>query len=138
MDTMLAKNDISTDAIISVETKRTVFLKGLAIDAEIGAYADEIGRKQPIKIDVSMNVTTPDNPLSENLSDVVCYDRMSQSIEALISQGHIKFVETLATQIAELALVNPMVLSVTVRIEKLEAISIADAVGVEITRRRKS
>ncbi|MEO0400176.1 MAG: dihydroneopterin aldolase [Pseudomonadota bacterium] len=133
---MLTKNDTPLKAPPSVETRRTVFLKGLALQAEIGAYDHEVGVHQPIIIDLSLDVSVPENPASEELDDIVCYDRMSQDIRAILKKGHIKLVETLAERIAEMALANTMVKTVTVRIEKTTAVDGAAGAGVEITRER--
>lgn len=113
---------------------RKVFVHGLVIDAYIGAYESEQGVTQPVKIDFEAEVVEPANPASEQLEDIVCYDRMTQGIKAIIAEGHIKLVETLAERIANLALSHPMVLSVMVRIIKPNAIAAADAAGVEIIR----
>jgi len=71
------------------------------------------------------------------MEDVVCYDRMTQGVRAIIAEGHIKLVETLAERVADLVLSHPMVLSVFVRIVKPNAIAEAEAAGVEIIRTKK-
>lgn len=116
--------------------RRRVFVRGLKLDAYIGAYESEQGRAQPVLIDLEMDVIEPANPVSDSLEDVVCYNRMMQGIKDIIAGGHIKLVETLAERAADLALSHPMVLGVIVRIEKPQAIDEADAAGVEIERRK--
>ena len=120
----------------SVETRRTVFLRRLGLDAYIGAYAHEQGVLQPIVVDLSLDVAVPDNPVSERLDDIVCYDRLTGDIRRLLAEGHIRLVETLAERIAALALTHPMVGAVTVRVEKPNAIEAAEGAGVEIRRER--
>lgn len=114
--------------------RRKVFVHGLVLDAYIGAYDKEQGVTQPVRIDLDLDVIEPSNPVSDRLEDVVCYDRMTQGVKAILAEGHIKLVETLAERIADLALSHPMVLSVTVRIVKPNAIAEAEAAGVEIMR----
>ena len=114
--------------------QRKVFVKGLLLDAFIGAYEHEQGVSQPLRIDFELDVTEPVNPVSDQLEDVVCYNKLTQSVKQIIDEGHIKLVETLAERVADLALSHPMVISVSVRIEKPNAIAEADAVGVEIYR----
>lgn len=114
--------------------RRKVFVRGLVLDAYIGAYDKEQGVAQPVRIDLELDVVEPSNPISDRLEDVVCYDRMTAGIRAILAEGHIKLVETLAERVADLALSHPMVLSVLVRIEKPNAIAEAEAAGVEITR----
>lgn len=114
--------------------QRKVFVRGLKIDAFIGAYESEQGAPQPVEIDFDAEVIEPANPVSDSLEDVVCYDRLTQGIRAIIAEGHIKLVETLAERIADLVLSHPMVLSVTVQVVKPNAIEDASAVGVTIQR----
>ena len=117
--------------------RRRVFVKGLVLNAYIGAYESEQGVTQPIRIDFEADVLEPANPVSDSLDDIVCYDRMTQGIKAIIAEGHIKLVETLAERIADLVMSHPMVISVMVRIVKPKAIPEAEAAGVEIIRTKR-
>lgn len=117
--------------------RRRVFIQGLILDAFIGAYDYEQGIKQPVKIDLEADVLEPSQPAGDRLEDVVCYDKLTQGVQAIISEGHIKLVETLAERVADLALSHPMVLAVMVRIVKPNAIEQAEAVGVEIYRTKR-
>ena len=117
--------------------RRRVFVRGLVVDANIGAYESEQHATQPIRIDLELDVIEPSNPVSDKLEDVVCYDRMTQSIQAILAEGHIKLVETLAERIADMALSHAMVIAVMVRIVKPNAIAEAEAVGVEIIRTKR-
>ena len=114
--------------------RRKVFVKGLVLDAEIGAYDHERGRTQPLRIDFEAEVVEPSEPAGDRLEDVVCYNRLTEGIKAIIAEGHIKLIETLAERIADLVMSHPMTLSVRVRIEKPGAIAEAAAAGVEIER----
>lgn len=114
--------------------RRKVFVRGLELDAFIGAYDHEQDATQPVIIDLEADVLEPSHPIGDRLEDVVCYDKLTQGIRAIIDEGHIKLVETLAERVAELALSHSMVLGVSVRITKPNAIAEAKAVGVEIFR----
>ncbi len=114
--------------------RRRVFVHGLVLDAYIGAYDSEQGVTQPIRIDFEAEVIEPANPVSDSLEDIVCYDSMTKGIKAIVAEGHIKLVETLAERVANLILSHPMVLSAMVRIVKPNAIAEAEAAGVEIFR----
>lgn len=114
--------------------RRKIFVKGLMVDACIGAYEHEQGRPQPLRIDFEVEVIEPSDPTGDRLEDVVCYNRLTQGIKAILAEGHIRLLETLAERIADLAMAHPMALTVSVRIEKPQAISEAQAAGVEIRR----
>lgn len=117
--------------------RRKIFLRNLTLDAHIGAYESEQGASQPVLINLEADVAEPSSPIGDRLEDVVCYNKLTQGIKAIIAEGHIKLVETLAERIAELALSHPMVEAVTVRVEKPNAIEEADAAGVEIIRSKR-
>ncbi len=117
--------------------RRKIFVHGLILDAYIGVYDHEQGVTQPIRIDLDVEVIEPSNPISDSMEDVVCYNRLTQGVKAILAEGHIKLVETLAERVAELALSNSMAIAVKVKIEKPNAIVEANAVGVEITRTKR-
>lgn len=116
--------------------RRKVFVRGLRLDASIGAYEHEKAAPQPLRIDIEIEVIEPAEPTGDRLEDVVCYNRLTQGVKAIIAEGHIKLIETLAERIADLAMAHPMVLAAAVRIEKPKAIAEAEAAGVEISRRK--
>ena len=117
--------------------RRKVFLHNLVLDAHIGAYESEQGVTQPVRINLQADVAEPSAPAADRLEDVVCYNKLTQGIKAILAEGHIKLVETLAERIAELALSHPMVEAITVRVEKPNAIVEAEAAGVEIIRTKR-
>ena len=116
------------------ESVRKVFLKDLTFSASIGAYDEERTRPQKVVVSVQVDVVDPDDPVSENLEDVLCYHKLAKRIGEIIDNGHIVLVETLAERIAELVLASPLALGVHIVVEKPDAIENAASVGVEIYR----
>src|SRR5579859_2819406 len=83
-----------------------VFVRGLTVDAEIGVYAHERGRRQPLIVDVELDVAPG---------------------------GWRTIVETFAWRLARACLAEPCALRVRVRVEKPHALAPqAQAAGVEI------
>ena len=68
----------------------------------------------------------------DQIAEVPSYDDILKGIRAIVSEGHINLVETLAERIASHCLNDKRIVQVRVRIEKLERGP--DAVGVEIVR----
>lgn len=128
------KPDVASLPRSASAPRRKVFVKGLVLDAYIGAYDSEQGVTQPVRIDIEAEVIEPSNPVGDRLEDVVCYDRLTEGVRSIIAEGHIKLVETLAERIADLVLSHPMALAVMVRVIKPNAIAEAEAAGVEIVR----
>ena len=115
---------------------RRVFVRDLRLEARIGAYEHEMHATQPIRIDLDLDVCEPGQPVSDQLETVVCYDKMVRGVKAILAEGHIQLVETVAERVAAMALSHPMVLAARIRVEKPNAITEAAAAGVEIERRK--
>lgn len=115
---------------------RRVFVRDLLLDALIGVYPEELTKPQKVLINIDLWVAeTPGEP-PRSYAEVVCYDNLVQRAKALLAEGHVGLVETLAERLAGLCLEDPRVLRTRVRVEKPEAIAEAAGVGVEIERRR--
>ncbi len=115
---------------------RHVFVHDLVLDASVGAYDHERNGLQKIRINLDLGVDESGARHNDRLENVVCYDEIITGIRNIIKQGHIRLVETLAETIADFALGKRKVVSVRVRVEKLEAIADAESVGVEIERHK--
>ncbi len=123
---------------------RHVFLRDLMLDAAIGVYASEHGRRQRIRINVDLAVEDDGaRPLSraavgrDTLSRVVDYAAVAERVRAIVAAGHVRLVETLAERIAESCLEDRRVAIARVRVEKLDILPDAASVGAEIERRRR-
>lgn len=115
---------------------RRVFVRDLLLDALIGIYPEERVKPQKILINLDLWVAeTPGEP-PRSYAEVVCYENLVTRSKALLAQGHVDLVETLAERLAGLCLDDPRVLRARVRVEKPDAIAEAAGVGVEIERRR--
>ncbi|MFT6510417.1 MAG: dihydroneopterin aldolase [Parvibaculaceae bacterium] len=113
---------------------RHVFIRDLVLDMEIGVYETELDLQQPVRFNVDLTVS--ESPHGDDYANVVCYDQVVQQIKALLIEGRVNLVETLAEMIAGKCLEDERVLAARIRVEKLAAIPEAAAVGVEIERRR--
>ena len=108
-----------------------VFVRGLRIEAEVGVYAHERGRTQPLIVDVELDVTTGH---AEHLAQTVNYETIANDARALAAEGQIELVETFAERLAERCLVDPRVTRARGRVETPLALAPqAEAAGVEIT-----
>lgn len=108
-----------------------VFVTGLQMQAEIGVYRHEVGRLQPLVVDVELDVPTAG---AERLADTLNYETILKAAQDLAAQGHIELVETFAQRLARACLADPRVTRARVRIEKPLALAPhATGAGVEIT-----
>jgi 7,8-dihydroneopterin aldolase/epimerase/oxygenase len=119
---------------LGIETLK-VFVRAARIEAEIGVHAHEHGRRQPLIIDVELDIAP--RPV-EHIADTVNYEGVITKAEALARSGHFKLVEAFAEGLARALLDDPLVLRVRVRLEKPEALAPkAAAAGVEIVLSRR-
>jgi len=118
-----------------INATRRVFVRDLLVDAELGVLESEKGRTQRVRLnlDVVADATRPHN---DELENVLCYAELADGMRRILASRHINLVETIADEIAAFALGYPQALTVTVRVEKLDAVPGTEAVGVEITRTR--
>jgi len=111
-----------------------VFVRGLNVEAEIGVYAHEHGRRQPLLIDVELDI---DAASCEHIADTVNYESVVAKARALAAEGHWKLIETFAERLARACLDDPRVIRARVRVEKPQALAPdAAAAGVEIVLSR--
>ena len=114
---------------------RHVFVRDLTLDAHIGVHQHEKLGPQRIRVNVDLAVWEKDlDGIGDQLANVVCYEEVVSGIRALVADGHVNLVETLAEQIASLCLEDRRVRVARVRVEKLDVFEDATSVGVEIER----
>ena len=105
-----------------------VFVTGLRVQAEIGVYRHEIGRVQPLIIDVELDVPTAG---AGRLSETLNYETILSAAQDIAAGGHIELVETFAERLAHACLADPRVTRARVRVEKPLALA-PDAVGAGV------
>lgn len=119
--------------VIRVEAAK-VFVRALKVEAEVGVYAHEHGRRQPLVIDVELDVAAT---TGDHIGDTVNYETVAAKAQALAEHGHLKLIETFAERLARALLEDSRVSRARVRVEKPEALAPhAVAAGVEITLTR--
>ncbi len=109
-----------------------IFVRDFVVDAEIGAYGFERGRRQRVAFDVEAWIHRAGDP--HDLRAIFSYDVILDAIRLVTAQGHHAFVEGVAEAVAAIVLSHSRVCAVRVEARKLDVIP--GAVGVKILRRR--
>ncbi|MBL8808289.1 MAG: dihydroneopterin aldolase [Rhodospirillales bacterium] len=117
-------------------TIRKVLIGDLVLPTMIGIFRREKLRAQRVRFNIELGVVDRP-PRQDRPSEIVCYDRIVKGVRALVAEGHVNLVETLAERVAELCLAAPSAIYVRVRVEKLDIYPDAASVGVEIERQRE-
>jgi dihydroneopterin aldolase len=108
-----------------------VFVTGLRLEAQIGVYRHEQGRRQPLSVDVELDVPSAGHG---RISETLNYETILSSARAIADEGHIELVETFADRLARACLADPRVTRARVRVEKPLALAPeAAGAGAEIT-----
>lgn len=118
-------------------TRRRIFFSQLALDARIGILEHELRATQPLHIDMEfdVNVTEPVNDL--DISSVLDYRQLRQTVVDECTRRHVNLLETLSERVvSRLFEAFPDVVRIRLRISKPSAFSDCAAVGIEITRER--
>lgn len=113
---------------------RHLFVRDLLLACRIGVHPHEQGAAQRVRLNLDLGVAESGPMRTDALADVVDYQALVLRVRAALADRHVNLVETLAEQVAQLCLEDPRVRSARVRVEKLDAIADAAAVGVEIER----
>ncbi|MDF7801684.1 dihydroneopterin aldolase [Pontiellaceae bacterium B1224] len=113
-----------------------IFIRDLALRCIIGIYPEERREKQDIVINVEMHADLRKAGRSDDLNDTVDYKSIKKAIIKLVEGSGFQLIETLAEQVACIALDNEKVQQVVVTIDKPGALRFARASAVEITRLR--
>ena len=117
--------------------QRCVVIDDLRLRFFIGVHEHEKRARQEVAITVHMFVPEAGAPRSDDLADYVSYaDIVDQLKQRAASTRHTNLVETLAEEVAALALADPRVVSAVVDVRKTEIIPEAKGVGVIIHRQR--
>lgn len=114
---------------------RQVFVRGLMVRARIGVHDHERRGGQRVRLDIELDVVDSRDH-GDRLDNVVCYQTIVEGVRAILAQGHISLVETLAEKIAAMALADARVVAARIRVEKPDVIADAEGVGVAIERWR--
>jgi dihydroneopterin aldolase len=116
------------------EPRDRISVRDHVIDADIGAFQSERGRRQRLRFNVVVEVRPGAGPIEDDVDRILSYDRITEAIADELALGRVNLLETLAERIAERALAEPRAMRAFVRIEKLDRGP--GALGVEIARTR--
>jgi (5-formylfuran-3-yl)methyl phosphate synthase len=132
---LLAARGYSADPGGGEPATDRIFVRDFVLPARIGAYARERAKPQNVRFNIDVRVRRSGHS-AEDMRDVFSYDVITDGIRIIVAQEHIAFLETLAERVAASVLSHQPVVSVTVRVEKLDIGP--GAVGVEIVRERSA
>ena len=117
--------------------KRTVFIKDFIIEEIIGIHEHEKIKKQKIKFNIVLDINQSSVPDEKDIKSIVDYEKITNKLENLTKSKKYNFLESLAEDSFKEIFEDKRINSVTIKIEKPDAIKNAKSVGVEVFKTRK-
>ncbi len=114
--------------------KWRIFITDWVVQASVGIWPHEQQQPQDIRINITCDVEASMPQDQASTEEIVCYDQLLQSIQALVEGQHFYLIETLAEAIANQCLKDSRIQEVLVRVEKLAFLPRGGGLGIEITR----
>jgi 7,8-dihydroneopterin aldolase/epimerase/oxygenase len=109
-----------------------ISLRDHIVSVEIGAFQAERGVTQRISFNVVVEVRPSIGAETDDVDDILSYDRLAWAIATELEAERLNLLETLAERVALRILAEPQAVRVFLRIEKLDKGS--GKLGVEIMR----
>ena len=116
--------------------KRTVLIKDFIIYEIIGIHKNEKLNKQKIIFNIVINVNQNIYPDENDLSSIVDYEKITNKLKKLAKNKKYNFLESLAEDSFNEIFADKRINSVKIKIEKPDAITNAQSVGVEVFKSR--
>jgi len=117
--------------------KRTVFIKNFIIEEIIGFYEHEKIKKQKIIFNIVLDINQSSVPDEKDIKSIVDYEKITNKLKNLTKSKKYNFLESLAENSFKEIFEDERIISVTIKIEKPEAIKNAESVGIEVFKTRK-
>jgi dihydroneopterin aldolase len=114
-------------------------LQGVEVNVLVGLHPWELHPERPTRllVDVQLYALGPPRPVN-GLADVIDYDRVRNFILTWEQRPHTPLLETLAQELVEFGLGDPLVDAVRVALTKPDIFNEALGAGVEIFRKRSN
>ena len=137
----MKKNNFKIVELKSTERKNTikrnVFIKDFIIEEIIGIHKHEKIKKQKIKFNIVLDINQSSVPDEKDIKSIVDYEKITNKLENLTKSKKYNFLESLAEDSFKEIFEDKRINSVTIKIEKPEAIKNTESVGVEVFKSRE-
>ena len=127
----------SPDATTNLVRHR-LFVHGLLLPCKIGVHRHELDAPQRVRISVNLDIQRSRVPCQDSIQEVVSYDDVVNGIRKIVQHEHINLVESLAEQIVMFCFQDDRVISVKIKVEKLDVFGNDTTVGVELQQEREA
>lgn len=114
-----------------------IFIQGLKVDTVIGIYDWERKIRQEIVLDIEMSADISTAASTDHIDQALNYKDICKRLRSFVGDSEFQLVETLAEEICQIIIKEFGVQWVKLKLNKGEAITGAEGVGVIIERTRE-
>ena len=131
---------VPTDLNKKIKSENTykILINQLILDAFIGIHDFEKKKKQKIAISLYLDVNDNISGIEHKIENFVSYEHIVADIKSILKKGHIDLLETLGEKIVDLCFEDERVMTIKLKLEKLEVFKETSSVGIEIFRKKNS
>ena len=131
---MTSHKDAIANLLASYSGVTTLFLEDIVRDVDIGVHDFEIGNPQKIRFDMYVIMSNIQNPLNDDLNEVLNYEYLITSLENILLLGRFSLLETLANRLLEEISAPKSVKAASVVITKLDVLDGDGKLGCSMTQ----
>lgn len=114
-----------------------VFIRGVEVRTVIGVYEWEQKQERPLQIDLELGMELRAAAASDHLRDTVDYQAVTDALIRWSATERVQLLETLAERLARKLFDEYPIQTLRLTMTKPGAVSQAQAVGIEVERRRE-
>ena len=129
---MTSHKDAITNLLSSYSGVTTLFLEDIVRDVDIGVHDFEIGNPQKVRFEIYVMMSDIQNPNNDDLSEVLNYEYLIDSLNNVLSLGRYSLLETLANRLLEEVSAPTSVKAASVVITKLEILDGDGRLGLSL------
>ena len=131
---------VPTDLNKKSKIKNTykILINDLTVDTFIGIHDFEKKKQQKIAISLSLDVNDNISVIEHKIENFVSYEHIVADIKSILKMGHIDLLETLGEKIVDLCFKDERVMTIKLKLEKLDVFKETRSVGIEIFRKKNS
>lgn len=115
----------------------TIFIRGVEVSTIIGVYDWEQRQARPLILDLVLGMNLRAAAASDHLRDTVDYQGVTDALIRWSAAERVQLLETLAERLARKLFDEYPIQTLKMTMNKPGAVSQAQAVGIEIERRRE-
>ena len=116
--------------------RTVIFLRELFREVDIGIHNQEIGQPQKLRFDIEVSIPGSDPPKSDEITEVVNYEYLLESVEDSINGSRLSLLESLGSIILDRLMIPLQVSEASVKITKMDVLEGDAKFGCEMTRKR--